>query len=64
MLWVVLASCALCFVLIPFFGRLSDKYGRKPIIYAGVAAEAALAFPMFWLWTPSPSPAASRATSP
>ena len=49
MLWVVLAACALCFVLIPFFGRLSDKYGRKPIIYAGVAAEAALAFPMFWL---------------
>jgi MFS family permease len=49
MLWVVLAACALCFVLIPFFGQLSDKYGRKPIIYAGVAAEAALAFPMFWL---------------
>ncbi|MEY9775099.1 MFS transporter [Arthrobacter sp. MW3 TE3886] len=49
MLWVVLAACALCFVLIPFFGRLSDKHGRKPIIYAGVAAEAALAFPMFWL---------------
>ena len=45
MLWVVLASCALCFVLIPFFGRLSDKYGRKPIIYAGVAAEAALCLP-------------------
>lgn len=49
MLWVVLASCALCFVLIPFFGNLSDKYGRKPIIYAGVAAEALFAFPMFWL---------------
>ncbi|MGW9415502.1 MFS transporter [Arthrobacter cupressi] len=49
MLWVVLAACALGLVLIPFFGRLSDKYGRKPIIYAGVAAEAVLAFPMFWL---------------
>ena len=49
MLWVVLAACALGLALIPFFGRLSDKYGRKPIIYAGVAAEAILAFPMFWL---------------
>jgi MFS family permease len=49
MLWVVLSACALCFVLIPFFGKLSDKHGRKPIIYAGVIAEAALAFPMFWL---------------
>lgn len=49
MLWVVLASCILGLFLIPFFGRLSDKYGRKPIIFAGVAAEAALAFPMFWL---------------
>ena len=49
MLWVVLAACVLGLALIPFFGRLSDKYGRKPIIFAGVAAEAALAFPMFWL---------------
>ncbi|MDR6688484.1 MFS family permease [Arthrobacter sp. 1088] len=49
MLWVVLASCILGLFLIPFFGRLSDKYDRKPIIFAGVAAEAALAFPMFWL---------------
>lgn len=49
MLWVVLVSCALGLFLIPLFGRLSDKFGRKPIIYAGVAAEALLAFPMFWL---------------
>ncbi|MCD4851532.1 MHS family MFS transporter [Arthrobacter sp. AK01] len=49
MLWVVLASCILGLFLIPFFGKLSDKFGRKPIIFAGVAAEAALAFPMFWL---------------
>ncbi|SKB73573.1 metabolite-proton symporter [Arthrobacter sp. 31Cvi3.1E] len=49
MLLVVLAACGLGLFLIPFFGQLSDKYGRKPIIYAGVAAEALLAFPMFWL---------------
>lgn len=49
MLWVVLVACILGLFLIPFFGKLSDKYGRKPIIAAGIAAEALLAFPFFWL---------------
>lgn len=49
MLSVVLASCALCIVLLPAFGALSDRYGRKPIIIAGIVAEAVVAFPMFWL---------------
>ncbi|MCW2132386.1 MFS transporter [Arthrobacter sp. VKM Ac-2550] len=49
MLWAVMFACVLAFVAIPFFGRLSDRVGRKPIIFAGVAAEALLAFPMFWL---------------
>lgn len=49
MLVVVLASCAFCVVLLPVFGRLSDMFGRKPVILAGIAAEALLAFPLFWL---------------
>lgn len=49
MLWVVLVACLLGLFFIPFFGRLSDKVGRKPIIAAGIAAEALLAFPFFWL---------------
>ncbi|MEV7085446.1 MFS transporter [Streptomyces sp. NPDC093085] len=49
MLSVVMASCALAFVLIPFFGHLSDRFGRKPVIYAGIAAEALFAFPFFRL---------------
>lgn len=49
MLWAVMTACAIAFVLIPFFGHLSDRFGRKPVIYAGVAAEAVLAFPFFWL---------------
>ena len=49
MLWAVMFACALAFFAIPFFGRLSDRVGRKPIIYAGVIAEVLLAFPMFWL---------------
>lgn len=49
MLWAVLVSCIVAFVGIPFFGRLSDRVGRKPIIAAGIIAEAVLAFPFFWL---------------
>lgn len=49
MLSVVLASCALCIVLLPVFGALSDRFGRKPVIVAGIVAEALVAFPMFWL---------------
>ena len=49
MLSVVLASCAACIFMLPFFGALSDRFGRKPIIVAGIIAEALVAFPMFWL---------------
>ncbi|MFE2094341.1 MFS transporter [Streptomyces sp. NPDC057582] len=49
MLWAVMAACAIAFLAIPYFGRLSDRVGRKPVIYAGIAAEAVLAFPFFWL---------------
>ncbi|NBA95891.1 MFS transporter [Pseudomonas sp. R5(2019)] len=49
MLTVVLLSCALCVVLLPVFGALSDRYGRKPIIIAGIVGEALVAFPLFWL---------------
>lgn len=49
MLAVVLASCALCILLLPLFGALSDRIGRKPVIIGGIIAEAVVAFPMFWL---------------
>jgi metabolite-proton symporter len=49
MLSVVLASCALCVFLLPAFGALSDRIGRKPVIIGGIVAEALVAFPMFWL---------------
>ena len=49
MLTVVLVSCAACIVMLPFFGALSDRVGRKPIIIGGIIAEALVAFPMFWL---------------
>jgi metabolite-proton symporter len=49
MLSIALIACALCIVLLPAFGRLSDVIGRKPVIVGGIVAEALLAFPLFWL---------------
>ncbi|WP_125477928.1 MFS transporter, partial [Caballeronia terrestris] len=49
MLAIALISCAVCIVLLPAFGRLSDVIGRKPVIVGGIVAEALLAFPLFWL---------------
>lgn len=31
-------------------GRLSDRFGRRPVLVAGIVGWAALAFPMFGLW--------------
>ena len=49
MLAIALISCAVCIVLLPLFGRLSDIVGRKPVIIGGIIAEALFAFPLFWL---------------
>ncbi|WP_427306032.1 MFS transporter [Cupriavidus sp. H39] len=49
MLAIALISCGLCIALLPLFGLLSDKVGRKPVIVGGIIAEALLAFPLFWL---------------
>ncbi|ADI03517.1 major facilitator transporter [Streptomyces bingchenggensis BCW-1] len=57
MLWAVMVSCGIAFLAIPYFGRLSDRVGRKPVIYAGIVAEAVLAFPFFWLLDTGSAPA-------
>lgn len=49
MLGIVLICCAACLFLLPFFGWLSDRIGRRPVIIGGIVAEALVAFPMFWL---------------
>jgi MHS family shikimate/dehydroshikimate transporter-like MFS transporter len=36
-------------VTIPLFGALSDKVGRRPLYFAGVAFTILFAFPLFWL---------------
>jgi metabolite-proton symporter len=49
MLSIILISCAACLFMLPFFGWLSDKIGRRPVIIGGIVAEAVVAFPFFWL---------------
>lgn len=49
MLGIVLISCVACLGLLPLFGALSDRFGRRVVILAGIAAEAVFAFPLFWL---------------
>ncbi|SCX35117.1 MFS transporter [Agrobacterium rosae] len=49
MLGIVLISCTACVALLPLFGILSDRVGRKKVILGGILGEAIVAFPMFWL---------------
>ncbi|WP_101951700.1 MFS transporter [Mycobacterium sp. 3519A] len=48
-LWYLLAAHAVHFVVIPFVGRLSDQYGRRPVYFVGAVLAGTwgfFAFPM------------------
>ncbi|MEY4940662.1 MAG: hypothetical protein RIQ93_2397, partial [Verrucomicrobiota bacterium] len=45
----VLLGSAVQLVAIPFFGRLSDGLGRRPVYLGGALFLLAMAFPFFWL---------------
>lgn len=42
-------ASALIAVLVPVLGRLSDRIGRKPLMYVGAVCMIIIAFPAMWL---------------
>ncbi|MGW1996406.1 MFS transporter [Embleya sp. NPDC001921] len=49
MLWTVALASTLEIVAIPFWGRLSDRFGRRAVVGAGLACTVAYVLPFFWL---------------
>ncbi|MED7947450.1 MFS transporter [Streptomyces sp. BE20] len=49
MLWAITLASALEIAAIPFWGRLSDRIGRRATVTAGLACTAAYAYPFFRL---------------
>jgi len=45
----VVIAAAIEIFLLPLFGALSDRIGRRPLYMAGAAFVALFAFPFFWL---------------
>lgn len=45
----VMIGSAIGLVTIPFYGALSDRVGRRPVILGGAIFMALFAFPLFWL---------------
>lgn len=48
-LWAVFCGGVVAVALIPIFGRLSDKYGRKPFVVGAAIALIILPYPLFTL---------------
>ena len=46
----VLLASGIEFFVIPAFGMLSDRVGRRPVFFGGAIALALYAFPFFWLF--------------
>jgi MFS family permease len=47
-LWVIALANVIALGAIPFWGRLSDRIGRKPVFVFGAFGSAVLAFPFLW----------------
>ncbi|WP_253664851.1 MFS transporter [Legionella micdadei] len=49
LLYAVMMGAALEPFFIPYFGKLSDQIGRRPVYIAGALLMGLFAFPFFWL---------------
>ena len=58
---LIAGALAVAAPLYVFFGWLSDRVGRKPIMLAGLAAAALLYFPLFKLLTQAANPGLAQA---
>nr|BEK70717.1 hypothetical protein KPHV_79440 [Kitasatospora purpeofusca] len=47
--WAIAPASALEIVAVPFWGRLSDRVGRRRVVLAGLLCTAACAHPFFLL---------------
>ena len=48
-LWAVIIACAAMILMLPYYGRLSDRIGRRRVFGWGSLGIGLLAFPSFWL---------------
>ncbi|MDQ0689065.1 MFS transporter [Arthrobacter sp. W4I7] len=53
-LWASVIANVLFIAALPFWGRLSDRIGRKPVLIISAAGAALFHFPMTWLLKDSP----------
>jgi MHS family alpha-ketoglutarate permease-like MFS transporter len=53
-LWAGVIANIVFIAALPFWGKLSDRIGRKPVLIMGSAGAALLHFPMTWLLRDSP----------
>ncbi len=53
-LWAGVVANVVFIAALPFWGKLSDRIGRKPVIISSAAGAALLHFPMTWLLKDSP----------
>jgi MFS transporter, MHS family, proline/betaine transporter len=54
-LWATAIGCVLAVALIPLFGHLSDRVGRRPLIVGSAVAFVVLPVPLFALLVAAPS---------
>jgi MFS family permease len=48
MLWLIIVTSLFHMILIPYWARLSDRIGRRPVYICGTLASGTLMYPFLW----------------